>query len=53
MIKVIQDFYKLSEKKNYKSGDNAEFDNKTEERLIKEGLAGKVIEKKVVKKSKK
>tara|TARA_R110000851_G_scaffold205119_1_gene357088 strand:+ start:469 stop:630 length:162 start_codon:yes stop_codon:yes gene_type:complete len=53
MIKVIQDFYKLSEKKSYKCGDNAEFDGKTEERLIKEGLASKLAEKKVVKKSKK
>tara|TARA_R110000787_G_scaffold4780_1_gene18257 strand:+ start:2695 stop:2856 length:162 start_codon:yes stop_codon:yes gene_type:complete len=53
MIKVIQDFYKLSEKKSYKRGDNAEFDGKTEERLIKEGLASKLAEKKVVKKSKK
>ena len=53
MIKVIQDFYKLSEKKSYKRGDNAGFDGKTEERLIKEGLASKLAEKKVVKKSKK
>jgi hypothetical protein len=53
MIKIIQNFYKLSENKSYKCGDIAEFDDKTEERLIKEGLARKVIEKKVVKKSKK
>ena len=49
MIKVIKDFYKLSEKKTYKKGVKAEFDKATEERLIKEGLAAKIVVKKVKK----
>ena len=53
MIKVIKGFYKVSNKNTYKIGDSVEFDKATEERLVKEGLASKVIEKKVVKKTKK
>tara|TARA_R110002153_G_scaffold259102_1_gene418663 strand:- start:408 stop:599 length:192 start_codon:yes stop_codon:yes gene_type:complete len=49
MIKVIKDFYKLSEKKSYYVGDEAEFDADTEARLISEGLLEDCTEKKVLK----
>ena len=49
MIKVIKDFYKLSEKKSYYIDDEAEFDADTEARLISEGLLEDRTEKKVLK----
>ena len=49
MIKVIKDFYKLSEKKSYYVGGEAEFDADTEARLISEGLLEDCTEKKVLK----
>ena len=49
MIKVIKDFYKLSEGKSYYVGDEAEFDADTEARLISEGLLKDCTEKKVLK----
>jgi hypothetical protein len=51
MIEVIKGFYKHSTKLSYSIGEKVEFDVKTENRLIKEGLGKKVIEtKKKVKK---
>jgi hypothetical protein len=45
MIKVIKDFYKLSEKKSYYIDDEVEFDTDTEARLINEGLLEDCTEK--------
>ncbi len=53
MIQVIKGFHKLSDNKNYLKGDKVEFDAQTETRLIKEGLAKKVVVKKVTKKKSK
>ena len=49
MIKVIKDFYKLSEKKTYKKGSKVEFSKAVEDSLIKEGFADKIVVKKVKK----
>ena len=53
MIEVKKRFHKLSNDKSYEVGEKAEFDAKTETKLIKEGFCKKVIETKRKSKSKK
>ena len=46
MIQVIKGFYRHKTEKSYLVSEKVEFDAKTETRLIKEGLAKKVVVKK-------